>query len=208
MATRYVVDVLVILLCFSLPHSLWPVSLFIIGTRQMGLSVIGHDLSHQRGRWAQWALWPMGIGLDSFRRHHFAHHRGVGLPTDPEVPHREVSERALARFGRFLFPMDCLGYGALHAGRLWLLFKPVTLADALGPLAFALILVAVSPWAAMLWFGAIPTVYFALFRARAFTEHYGFETFRKDEPNLLARLTYLPHGTWRHWEHHFQYSRP
>lgn len=192
----------IVALCLLAPICLLPLALFIIGTRQMALSVIGHDAAHAKQNvLASLCLWPMGVGLHAFKAHHWAHHRNVGGSTDPEVPHREISERALAKYGRWLYPLDLLGFGSLHAYRLWRLFPPRHWLDGTGPLLLcALILLAPHGW---LWFLAIPTTYFAAFRQRAFTEHLGKHTFRQTKPSLWARLTYLPHGTWQHWEHHF-----
>src|SRR6185312_568379 len=170
-------ELAIIVLCLSLPLYLFPLTLFILGTRQMALSVIGHDAAHRRQDvLASLCLWPMGVGLHGFKSHHWAHHRSVGTALDPEVPHREISERALAKHGRWLYPLDLMGYGTIHAYRLWRLFPPKHWLDVAGPLIAVGTIVLAGGW---LWFLAIPTTYFAAFRKRAFTEHLGSHTFRK-----------------------------
>ena len=83
----------------------WPswwvviVAVLIIGNRQHALGILGHDGAHfaicshrpTNNALARWlAFLPMGLDLEGYRRFHFAHHRDVGTPADPELTHYRV----------------------------------------------------------------------------------------------------------------------
>lgn len=182
----------------------------IIGSRQFALSVLGHDAAHgHAGPFSNVSatvlcFWPMGIGLDAFRSHHWLHHRGVGITSDPELPHRQRSERAADYFGVFkLAALDLIGYGIPQVLRLFYIFRPTRPLDVLGPALFTLLFIWLAPWPVIIiWYAALLTSFSATFRLRGHTEHRGTATFHKTQPPLWQRAWYLPHGTWLHWEHH------
>lgn len=78
----------------------WPnvitflIAAFVIGGRQLGLSVLMHDgahgllLSHPRWneRLGQWFCgWPVGADLFAYRRYHLAHHAHTQQENDPDL---------------------------------------------------------------------------------------------------------------------------
>ena len=92
-----------ITLCQSVVHSFLTVTAFglvvylvtvvWIATRQHALGILLHDAVHVRlcsnkalndfvGEWV--LAWPLQISLHGYRRQHFAHHRSVGEPDDPD----------------------------------------------------------------------------------------------------------------------------
>src|SRR5262245_32004291 len=64
--------------------ALYALAVVVVGNRQHALAGLLHEGCHRlvsRRPWLNDALtcllsaWPMGVGLDSYRRFHFAHHR-------------------------------------------------------------------------------------------------------------------------------------
>ncbi len=76
------------------PHwAVWLVAAVAIGTRQVALSVIMHDASHNRlfpgRRWNRLAgeliCAPAGVYFQAWKQDHLAHHAYLGSPLDPDV---------------------------------------------------------------------------------------------------------------------------
>ena len=64
-----------------------------IGSRQGALGVMMHEATHYRllpnRKWNNWAgevltAWPILLTLDGYRQNHWAHHRHVNKPGDPD----------------------------------------------------------------------------------------------------------------------------
>lgn len=196
-------------------------AVLVVGTRQHALSVLGHDGAHGaicRNRRMNDLLacvlcfWPIGVSMGGFRRFHFDHHRDVGTPEDPELLHRNASAAewevpfTRGRLARCL-ATDLLGFGIVDVLRIMWLTRPSSLRDALGPLLTGALVIGVpllcGAWyIPVVWYGALVTSYWAVFRIRIFHEHVGAaETHRLDLPRWLGWLI-APHNVWYHWEHH------
>ncbi len=199
----------------------WPGALtglaavLLIGTRQHGIAVLGHDGAHGaicRPRWLNDALaracfWPLGIGLKRYRAFHFAHHRWVGTALDPEraLKARNAAAWALpASRGRVLWlcGMDFLAWPALRD-----ILPFMALAASPGAVGAALIfwagVVAVFGWEPLeLWFGALVTAFWASNRLRIWTEHQGTDGTHCVRASWWQRFVFLPHNIGWHVEHH------
>lgn len=196
-------------------------AVLVIGNRQHALSILGHDGGHRsvcRTRWLNDALtnllcfWPLGVGIHSYRKFHFAHHRLTGTPLDPEL---EFKRRAapcydLPATNRVLgrqFVKDLLGGGIREVIGLVKQIRPITLGDRFGPLLWWTIAGSACLYggcwqAPLLWFGAIVTTYWATFRLRIWIEHMGTNCTHRVWLCWWQRLLFAPHNTWYHYEHH------
>lgn len=80
---------------------IWPhplivfVAVLVIGSRQLGLSILMHEAAHgllssdcrwndRIGRWL--CAWPFGISLRGYRRYHLRHHTYAQQVEDPDLP--------------------------------------------------------------------------------------------------------------------------
>lgn len=199
----------------------WPFVVLALGTRQHALAILGHDGSHYlvcRGnpRLNDWltcllTFWPLSAGLRGYRIFHFAHHRCVGTPNDPELDHRERLSRwqwrspsSRLRVAGLVF-MDLCGFGFVEVAKVFYTIPRRGISDYVGPAAFA-VLFAVVCWhypICLLWYVALGTSFWAAFRLRMWTEHIGAkEGTHKITAKWWQRAIYLPHNTWLHYEHH------
>ena len=196
-------------------------AVLVVGNRQHALAIIGHDGAHRaasRTRWLNDTLtcllcfWPLGLGLDGYRRHHYAHHRHTGTREDPELeykgwgaPHWDLPTPGLRLF--FLFVRDLFGLSPRELLNLRRTIPPVSQRDVVGPLlwwtaALGLLFVTGALWIALLWAISLGTAYWATFRLRVWTEHMGTPGTHRIHAAWWQRLLFLPHNTWCHWEHH------
>lgn len=201
-----------------------PLSVFVIATRQHALGIQGHEGAHRaicRNRKLNDALaclfcwWPLGIDINAYRRFHFAHHQLLGSKYDPEEIHRqELSPwqwRDVTMPKRvFLFFADHLGLGLWEvATAIRVIGKPVGIGWMAPVVAVSSALLFWFCWPlGLLWHLSLVTSFWAVGRLRMYTEHYGSGddlTHPTVKPALWKRAIYLPHGTWKHREHH---SRP
>jgi fatty acid desaturase len=206
-------------------------AVFVMGTRQHALAVRAHDATHyhvsRNKRFNDllanlFAAWPIGYSFSGYRRWHFEHHRTVGTDSNPELMMYRIFPKKWSEDARQLklFVGDLVGLGSFEALVLWhdlmqwrplrpvwrrveetfgLVLWPVTAASLIG-ITFGWRVTIVT---ALLWYGALFTAFFAVYRLRCYTEHIGTEsTHRLTRPPLWQRLVYLPADTWLHWEHH------
>lgn len=83
-----------IILCQTYWHPLLYIATVIwIGARQGALAVMLHEATHYRllpnRKWNDWAgeiltAWPVLLTVDGYRQNHWAHHRHVNKPGDPD----------------------------------------------------------------------------------------------------------------------------
>jgi fatty acid desaturase len=196
-------------------------AVFVIGTRQHALAIMGHDGAHRlacRSRWlndlvtAVLCFWPLGLGITAYRRHHFTHHRHPGTQLDPELDYKRSRAPQWdlpANRQRHLrhFVKDVLGLGLRDLVWVMRVVPPVSVMDVLGPLAWwaaalALIAWTGATWVLVTWFAALATVFWAMFRLRIWTEHVGTAGVNRIGASWWQRLLFLPHNTWCHYEHH------
>lgn len=195
------------------------IAIFVIGTRQHAVGILGHDGAHWHVSQVKWlndamtsllCLWPMGIGLHGYRKFHFTHHRTVGTEDDPELVHRRrFSDKWHTNTNKLkLFITDLIGFGWREVLFILKVARPQHPIDVIGPVLTIGFLVALLLWLGygqlvVLWYVALYTSFWAVFRLRAYTEHVGTEsTHRLEKPSLWRRWIYLPANTWLHWEHH------
>lgn len=209
---RFAGDVLCIAAALALCRvSLWlvPVSMLVIGSRLQALGIIGHMATHAycgpRSRLlCQLCFLPIAMSPEKYKRFHFAHHRLLGKPTDPELVYinafRQKWERPRLRdsiadlcginIREFVVILSLAA--DVRSVALLLIFLGV-LALAIGPLVLVLM-------------ASYVTTLLFVFRLRSRAEHDHINrpghTFHWDKPRLWVRLLYLPHDHWKHKAHH------
>ena len=195
------------------------ISVFVIGTRQHAIAILAHDGAHHHASRIRWlndaatcvlGFWPLGIGLHGYRKFHFAHHQHLGHEGDPELIHKRRFKDKWAPDASplRLFLTDVLGFAWREVMFVIALMRPARAIDVIGPLSVIgtmILLAALNDYAQLIvvWYLALYTSFWAVFRLRAYTEHVGTTgTHRMTEPARWKKLLYLPSNTWLHWEHH------
>lgn len=205
---------------------------FVIGTRQHGLGILGHDgahglISHNRRineLLTNAALLPLGALAEGYRPFHLKHHKNVGTTEDPELKH--ALHPWLGQWQTPLRPWklvvaligDCVGGAIPHIGMIIVLTGPTTLSGRLTIGGFFVSVVGLFYWldlliVPILWFAALLSSFWFCFRLRIWLEHVGVakpeHTHRvafHGVSKFLAHLI-LPHNIWYHWEHHTSLER-
>jgi fatty acid desaturase len=195
--------------------------MIVLATRQHAISILGHDGAHfaiSKKRAINdtlaslVAMWPLGSGLDGYRKFHFLHHAVTGTDKDPELIHKRwaAPEWALpmtrGRMARYL-AKDVLGLAIVDIYRVIRIVKPASLRDKLGPAIWwgcALLIMwrAGGLWIAAVWFGTMVSSFWAIFRLRMWTEHTGTSGTHRTSSRWWERAIFVPHNTWCHYEHH------
>jgi fatty acid desaturase len=219
-------DWAVIVLCIALAGAVdhWAIyvlAVFVIGTRQHALAIMGHDGAHLlacRPRWLNdlvtvlFCFWPLGLGISAYRKHHFTHHRRPGTKVDPELAYKRSRapqwDLPSPRRRMYLyFLKDVVGLGLIDLVHAMRVVPPVTAIDVVGPLLFwaaalAVLLWTGSAWIIVLWLAGLITSFWAMFRLRIWTEHLGTGDVHRISARWWQGLLFLPHNTWCHFEHH------
>lgn len=219
------VDWAIIVLCFVLVRRIdsplvYALAILPLGSRQQGLGALFHDAAHLlacRNRFLNdlvgnlLCAFPLGLTLGGYRRYHFAHHRFLGTPEDPENEHKRTLRqwnlpaapwRVVASF-----LSDLAGGGVPHLLAAGKLTRPVSLLGGASLLAYWMVVLGVAwklgaLWVPILWITAIATVFWSGVRLRIWTEHLGSaDTHRITVPWWLAHFI-MPHDIGLHWEHH------
>lgn len=196
-------------------------AVLVIGNRQHALSILGHDGGHRsvcRTRWLNDALtnvlcfWPLGVGIHSYRKFHFAHHRLTGTALDPELAFKRRAAPcydlpATYRVLGCQYIKDLLGGGIREVVNLVRQIRPITSGDRFGPFMWWVgagsACLHFGCWQApLLWFGSLLTTYWATFRLRIWIEHIGTSATHRVHLCWWHRLLFAPHNTWYHYEHH------
>jgi fatty acid desaturase len=213
---------------FAYLDSLWliPVAALIIGARQHGLGLLGHDATHRlafKNRRLNdivgelFTMWPILVLIDDgYRPWHFDHHRTLGTEDDPELHYRSfrpyTGPVTLGKaIGMFLFDMTGLGiFGLLRFQKEILPYQQPR--RILGPLVMWSVFFGVTYyfgalWIFFLWTWSLITGFWAVFRVRTWTEHLnvpskGKETSHRFRAGWIARFLFVPHNTYCHYEHH------
>jgi fatty acid desaturase len=213
-------------------YALWPspwtlgVAVVVIGTRQLGLTVLMHEAAHwllfPSGRANTWVgTWlcaaPLGNDLRAYRRRHHQHHRLTQQPDDPDLALSAGLPRPRGRLALVLLA-DLGGLTALAGvvrrrpwrdgpAAAWRRARAPLLANAV--LAGAL--VAVGGWSLYLLTWVLPwaTWYRVVTRVRDIAEHGlvpGAEdplrSARSVGAGPVARALVAPYGVNFHLEHH------
>jgi fatty acid desaturase len=202
--------------------AVYVVAVLLIGSRQNALAILGHDGAHLlvcRSRRLNdmlarvVCLWPLGISLGAYRTFHFEHHRHLNEEGDPELAHRRAAAPqydlpvGAGRIWRYFFT-DALGLGVRDFNGVGVAIRRSP-RDLAGPLLWWSIAAGVAAWVGCLWvialwFVALPTSFWAVFRFRIWTEHQGTAETHRISANWWQRWFLIPHNTWCHYEHHHQ----
>lgn len=214
---------------FRIGHPVvWMVVVVLLGSRQHGLGVLGHDGAHFTAAKSKrvndlaselFCFWPLMTGLGDFRRFHFNHHRHFGTEKDPELLFKNRwSERqwalpmTRARIVTY-FLLDLVGCGLPELAKAYWLLGKVSLRSWLGPLAWwglagFLLYRSGLGLALGIWFLALGTSFWGFHRLRTWTEHVGTDSTHRVRANWWQRLLITPHCSWTHAEHHDHPSIP
>lgn len=191
------------------PHPLvWWAAALVVGARQHGLAMLGHLAAHGSiPAWVMWATFtPLGLSHGAFKAQHFAHHRAPGVPgADPEVA---IVQRFAGRWQRPRLRDSVLDALGLHADEALALLHLAGTPRSVAAMAIGLAgLLALLGWPVLLWPAGALTGFVLAHRLRARAEHDHIgrpgATFNA-EPDLIARLVYLPRHHARHADHHLQ----
>lgn len=217
--------------------AIYLLAVFVIGTRQHALAVLGHHAAHFHVSnnirindllANLFAAWPIGYSLSGYRRSHFEHHRTAGSDADPELTlHRMFPRKWSADANQFrLFVTDIFGFGSYELLLLWtnlMRWQPLTPASrrieeylglALWRIGAVILIALIYGWmasaaAVLLWYGALLTTFFAAYRLRCLHARIaGTQPYGGKQPALWQRLLYLPANSWLVWEHYAWPSIP
>lgn len=199
------------------------IATLLIGLRQHGLALLGHDGAHHMFSRNQrmndlvanvLCFWPLGAALEGYRAFHLRHHKHLGTEGDPEIvlvayevptTKRHIAGRAV---------LDLFGLGAAFSIGFIAKIRAERLTHRLAPILWQVVMIAVcyatgQLWIAGIWFAAQLTSFSMAFRLRTGFEHHGLRSgTHRFEPTLLSRYVYLPHNTHCHYEHHRYASVP
>ncbi|MBU0799690.1 MAG: fatty acid desaturase [Alphaproteobacteria bacterium] len=219
-------DWLVIVLAFvgagAWGHTMgYILAIFVIGNRQHGLALLGHDGTHYTIHKAKFwndlisdvfAFWPVGLTTSGYRFVHFQHHQHLNTAHDPELMHRSskapqwdlpVTPRKIA----LLSFLDLFGYSASDYFMIIKFAKPnsrwVYLPMAAMHATFIIFFCVLQLyWVPLLWYAAVLTTFMMFFRIRTWLEHQGSDDTHKIHLNWFENAVFAPHHSWHHYEHH------
>lgn len=196
-------------------------AVWLLGTRQHALAILGHEGAHRFAASNKKindlltcfvVLWPLGVGLDGYRQFHFLHHRSSGGEADPELKHKRLAPQEWAlpmsrRRMAWLVARDLCGFAIRDIFWLIKIVKPVSLSDRAGPLlwwaaAGWLAYSCGALWVVAVWWLATISSYWAVFRMRAWTEHFDTPDTYRVSARWWQKALFLPHNSWCHFEHH------
>nr|WP_322744007.1 fatty acid desaturase [Nostoc edaphicum] len=196
--------------------------MFIIGTRQHALGVLGHEGVHNLisknrkindGIANIFCAWPISFNVESFRALHIEHHKHLGTENDSELQYLtnfDVPTNKLKVLRIFL--LNFCGLGFLKVLKFLYIFRPKTLKSSIGPILTTFIFLAVGfytnqLWIPLIWYLSLATSFWAVFNVRPWFEHIGVENednslTQRFKPSLLEQFIFFPHNFWLHYEHH------
>jgi fatty acid desaturase len=232
-----------ILIAICLADRFWHPLLYVgviafIGARQHALMILMHDGVHRRlypnrsfNDWVSeiFLAWPNLVSARAYRRNHFAHHRYLNTPKDPDWARRQgdsawVFPKKWTELGRLLL-RDVSGLNTL---RLLALARSLMTTDtgvSKGFLflryMFYFVVLAGMLWAGatrfllMYWFVPLFTWLIFIFRIRSIAEHSAigkgtavYSQTRTAVLGMLERIFFAPKNVSYHLEHHFFPSVP
>ena len=205
------------------------IALFVVGNRQHALSILGHDGAHYlitRNRILNdvlanvFAFWLLDANVGRYRMFHIEHHKYLGSGLDPELHAKKkqaplwdlplTKKDMIVQFFKDLSGLQIREQIAF----LKLIGPPANKYDAVGHILFyGLVLWALYVYKILIpvlfiWFLAEATTFWAIFRLRMYSEHVGTPDAYRIKASWWAKLFFLPHNTWYHWEHHYNYNVP
>jgi fatty acid desaturase len=224
-----------IVLCQTFWHpALYIFTVIWIGARQNGLAVMMHEAVHYRllpnRKWNDWVgeiltAWPVLVTVHGFRQTHWAHHRHVNKPEDPDWQRKQTELFEYPKSGLdmvFITLKYWLGFYAIK--QLLEVNQAVKIPDQLKyrRLAFyvgvAVASIAFHFWLGLLIYWIVPlfTYFLWIIYVRGVAEHFGgiedhddlLEKTRHIEANFLERLLIAPNYIHVHIGHHLYPSVP
>ena len=209
---------------------LYIITVMWIGARQNGLGVMMHEAVHYRllpnRKWNDWigeifTAWPVLVTVNSFRQTHWAHHRHVNKPDDPDWQRK----REYPKSGLEVLFITLRFWLGLHAIRMF------TELNRAAKIPASLQYIRLSFYAAVLvasiafhfWFGLLiywivplSTYFLWIIYVRGAAEHFDSVDDRDDllaktrhiEANLFERLFITPNYIHVHIGHHLYPSVP
>lgn len=202
-------------------------SVFIIGSRQHALAIMGHDGAHYAAcenrqlndiMASVFVFWPLGIGINGYRKFHFAHHKKVGTPEDPELILKRLSRpqwELPAKNSKHITHLikDLFGISYRELFKISRSIKSVGKIDIIGPVTWWLVMIVTLFYFGqyiplILWFASVFTSYWAVFRLRVWFEHQGTTETNRVHAVWWQKLIFAPHNVWYHYEHHLFPSVP
>jgi fatty acid desaturase len=194
---------------------------FFIGACQHALGILGHEATHSRVHANRrlnnflanlFNFWPLGLDGLMYQRFHLAHHLHTGAAGDPELKAkaRQAPNYDLPMTVRHIgvaFLKDLVGGGIGELLNFFRMMPPASIVEILGPVlwwaaALAVLQVTGGLWIAAVWFAALFTSYWAVFRVRIFCEHMGTSGTHRTSQTWWQRLLFFPHNIGYHYEHH------
>jgi fatty acid desaturase len=225
-----------IILCEAYWHPLLYIAAVIwIGSRQGALAVMMHEAVHYRllpnRKWNDWVgeiftAWPVLLTVHVYRQNHWAHHRHVNKPEDPDWQRKQGKEE-------FEFPKSGL-HMILITLKYWLGFYAIKVFADINQVAeiprrlkylrlafYATVLVASIVfhfWLGLLIYWIVPlfTYFMWIVYVRGVAEHFGgiedhddlLGKTRHIEANFFERLFITPNYIHVHIAHHLYPSVP
>lgn len=195
-------------LALNVSYWFWPLIAIAIGIIQHAIGEIGHNATHYKQNiLAKLCFWPLCISLLVYRKFHFAHHRWLGIPDkDPEV---QIVYRFKDRWTEpYKFKDSVFDVLGLHSDEaIYVLSKMSSVKIFIAYTLSLMFLIFINP-VFILWPVGAATGLVLAHRLRARTEHQHLtnpgQTLESVQPTWKT-FWYLPHGTWKHKEHHYKY---
>ena len=205
-----------------------------IGARQNALAVMMHESVHYRllrnRRWNDWigeffTAWPVMVTVNGFRQTHWAHHRHVNKPEDPDWQRKQTELFEYPKSGLdmiFITLKYWLGFYAIKQLAEVNQAAKIPAGLKYSRLAFYLAVAAASIvfhfWIGLLIYWIVPlfTYFLWIIYVRGVAEHFGgieerehlLEKTRHIECNLFERLLIAPNYIHVHIGHHLYPSVP
>ncbi len=183
--------IFLILICVKTWIWLVPIGLFLIGTRQHALAVLGHEIAHKTVNVSDrignyFTFWTLGLSLESYRYWHMQHHAFLGTEKDPEMEVKGVTNPfILLRILQGKYDVKRIFFMIVLSGILFVVGGLIGL---------------------LTWFIAIVTTHWLIQLRRANAEHYIDENGNMQTTRYVAswwqRAFLVPHYIWKHWDHH------
>lgn len=203
------------------------VAIFLLGTRQHALSVLGHEGTHGRAHPNRrvnkfmtdlLTFWPLGFDGAAYARFHLLHHRRTSQSDDPELAAKArqrpkydlpLSRRRLV----LMFVGDLVGGACIEVLNLYRIMRPLSMKEAAGPICWwsaALLLSWLNGalWIPAIWLAALFSSYWAVSRVRILAEHQGTMTTHRHSQTWWQRFLFFPNNIGYHYEHHLWPSIP
>jgi len=205
-----------------------------IGARQNGLAVMMHEAVHYRllanRRWNDWmgevfTAWPVLVTVHGFRQTHWAHHRHVNKPDDPDWQRKQTELFRYPKSGLdmiFITLKYWLGFYAIkqlaEANQMWKIPLGLKYLRLSFYAAVVLASIVFHFWIGLLIYWIVPlfTYFLWIIYVRGVSEHFGgiedhndlLEKTRHIEANLFERLFMAPNYIHVHIGHHLYPSVP